>query len=88
MILRLPHGEVDESKRYTMPDPDACASALRVVRRNHHYGERAPTEVEITCVILLAEGYIDLTTYDLGQECCVEKLRDIWRAMRAKGNHP
>ena len=35
-------------------------------------------------VLVLAEAYMDLTTYPLGQECCVGKLRDIWRARRAR----
>jgi hypothetical protein len=67
-----------------MPDPDVLRDAYAVVYRHEYYGERAPTDSETAMVLTLAAGYLDLTMYELGQECCVKKLRDIWRARRAR----
>jgi hypothetical protein len=83
--LRLPHGETEEAKRYTMPSPDEMTDAYDAVRRHLYYDERKPTDAELKCVVELACAYLHLTMYELGQECCVEKLRDIWRARRANG---
>lgn len=87
--LRLPHDETDESKRYTMPDPDALCHLLASARDKtypYNFGQFDPsviTREEMVALTSLAEGYLTLTTYELGQEHCVEKLRDIWRARRA-----
>lgn len=81
--LRLPHDETDETKRYSLPDPDALAVAYDAAYRAHWYGERVVTPEEIGHVLALARGYLDLTTHSLGQEVCVGKLRDVWRARRA-----
>lgn len=83
--LRLPHDEADERNRYSMPDPDEHADALGEVYRHCYYGESLDLE-DLKRVLALAQGYLDLTTYTLGQECCVGKLRDIWRARRARGD--
>jgi len=87
--LRLPHDETDERKRYTMPDPDALIELVRSARDKtypHDFGAFDPsviTREEMVALTSLAEGYFVLTTYELGQEHCVQKLRDIWRARRA-----
>lgn len=83
MSLRLPHGETDPDKTYSMPDPDALGAAYEAVYRARFYGGPPASPDDIARVLTLAGGYLDLTTYELGQECCVEKLRDIWRARRA-----
>lgn len=83
MLLRLPHGETDETKTYSMPDPDALHEAYDAVYRFRYYGGPEPTPTQLSHVLTLAGGYLDLTTYTLGQECCVGKLRDIWRARRS-----
>ena len=90
-MLRLPHDETDESKRYTMPHPDALATNYGAVRSKLYPCVRLEDlpetvtlgRVELEHVLRLAGGYLDLTTYQLGQEHCVEKLRDIWRARKA-----
>lgn len=84
MILRLPHGETDENKRYSFPDPDdeGNIDALWTMR----YGE--PTRAQVLRALSLAQAYMALTTYELGQEHCVGKLRDIWRARRASQEAP
>lgn len=93
LLLRLPHDETDERKRYSHPDPDELADAYAVVYRHHYYGERAPTREEMARVLVLAGGYLDLTTYGSapdrslgygGQEHCVKHLREIWRARKAR----
>lgn len=92
-MLRLPHDETDPAKRYSMPDPDGrLFASYDAARRRLSPGcslEDLPAEVrlsreELEHVLRLAMGYLDLTTYSLGQEHCVEKLRDIWRARRAR----
>lgn len=82
--MRLPHGEADPAKRYSMPDPDELHASYERVYRARWYGGPAASEDDIAYVLTLAGGYLDLTTYTLGQECCVGKLRDIWRARRAR----
>lgn len=84
--LHLPHDEADPNKRYIMPDPDGCLG-----ESVHRLSAALNTgrEVDISDVIhvlMLARGYLDLTTYKLGQECCAGKLRDIWRARRARAD--
>ena len=83
--MQLPHDETDERKRYAMPDPDELMSLYRAARDRRYYpnSRQCYTDEQITdALIALAGGYLDLTTYELGQECCVQKLRDIWRARR------
>lgn len=89
--MRLPHDTTDARKRYTMPDPDALeerfASARGAIFPPLHV--ESPTHVTMTredaCALLaLADGYLTLTQCELGQECSVGKLRDIWRARRAR----
>jgi hypothetical protein len=81
--MRLPHDETDMRKRYTLPDPDVLGDSVTIAHRYLYYGEREPTKVEWQNVVALAEAYFFLTTYTLGQEHCVEKLRHVWRARRA-----
>jgi hypothetical protein len=82
--LRLPHDVPEGPHRYGMPDPDACADAFVIAYRHRYCGERAPSPIEVGKLLQLADGYLTLTTYALGQECCVRKLRDIWRARRSQ----
>jgi len=91
--IRLPHDETDECKRYVMPDPGVLYEAYRRVREQAYPTcarsliEPAATMMnfsDLKAVLSLAAGYLDLTTYTLGQERCVGKLRDIWRARRAR----
>lgn len=81
--IRLPHNETDETKRYSLTDPRAGEAAYAAVYRWKYYGEREPMPDELAIVLMLAGDYLHLTTYELGQECCVRKLRDMWRALRA-----
>jgi len=90
--MRLPHGETDERKRYSLPDPDALSEHYEkaydaVYYRGRPLGDASPVTLDkddAAALLILARGYLDLTTYELGQECCVEKLRDVWRARRAR----
>lgn len=95
MRMKLPHSETDPRKTYSMPDPDAmmdaCMDARRVVfppctgeLGSPPYPDVTLTYTQAVALITLTEGYLDLTMYELGQESCVEKLRDIWRARRAR----
>jgi hypothetical protein len=83
-IMRLPSADAPESKRYTMPDPDGLHDAYQRLREAAYYDMPMDRE-DVKDVLGLAEGYLGLTTYELGQECCVGKLRDIWRARRRRG---
>ena len=95
-MLRLPHGETRPEHRYSMPDPDGLAADYLAAREKLYPGglEDLPKvvvlgRVELEHVLRLAGAYLDLTTYELGQEHCVGKLRDIWRARRARpGEEP
>jgi len=83
--MRLPHDETAECNWYTMPDPDVLEPLYRAARHRRYYPNThlCYTDEQITdALIALAGGYLDLTMYELGQECCVRKLRDIWRARR------
>lgn len=82
--LSLPHGETDPNKRYQMPNPDGAAQeALAEVYAYRYYNARVPSERDMSAVLELAQGYLHLTAYELGQEHCVGNLRDIWGAKRA-----
>ncbi len=87
MIIRLPSPTADPSERYSMPDPDVLYSAYERVYRSVWHDRGEPKIEDVKSVLALADGYLDLTTYPLGQECCVGKLRDVWRArrLRSKG---
>ena len=87
--LLLPHDESDRSKTYLMPDPEHEGSPYETLYAQAWSGFNAPDKVTVNRVDLhrvlaLARGYLTLTTYELGQEHCVGKLRDIWRARRAR----
>lgn len=87
--MKLPHGETDPRKTYSMPDPDALAKTLSDARHAVFTGDLTPrshvtlTYFRAVALVTLAEGYMDLTTYELGQGHCVATLRDIWRKRRA-----
>jgi len=89
--MDLPHGEREPSKTYSMPDPDGLHEYFLDARRAVFPGigkldgrsPRVLTYEQAVALVTLAEGYLTLTMYELGQECCVGKLRDIWRARRA-----
>lgn len=85
-VLQLPTADAPANKRYVMPDPDAL---MEVYQRLHEaaYHDLPISTADVKDVLLLAEGYLNLTTYELGQECCVAKLRDIWRARRARAQN-
>jgi hypothetical protein len=71
-----------------MPDPDIGVSLYESAYRAYYYSgsnRELPHEL-VVALFTLAQGYLDLTTYELGQEHCVAKLRDIWRARKAKGS--
>lgn len=78
--LRLPINATDERERYSMPYPDD-ERFWEVRHRFFAAGEI--TQADGHYLFALAEAYLHLTTYPLGQERCVQKLRDIWRARRA-----
>lgn len=83
--MRLHSG--DPEKQYLMPDPDAVQDIYYAARHKFYplTGEpRALTAEERMVVTMLAEAYLHLTTYSLGQECCVQKLRDVWRARKKR----
>ena len=88
--MKLPHGEADPNKTYSMPDPDALLGRY-IDAYSAHYpcvgklGTHGTlSDEQVSTLLTLAQGYLDLTMYELGQECCVAKLRDIWRARRAR----
>lgn len=80
--MRLPHDETDETKRYSMADPDALAELAHSAHVAVYSDKRPLTREESTALLSIAQSYMALTTYELGQEHCVGKLRDIWRARR------
>lgn len=87
--LRVPHDETDEtdeSKVASFPNPDHDAVDKAFGRANDLlFSKRLGVEDEAAVRMLysIAEAYMHLTTYDLGQEVCVTRLRQIWRARRA-----
>ncbi len=82
--LKLPHGETDPRKTYSFPDTDALSEAYAEAYDRHFHQKKSLTNSQVRVLLSLAQGYLALTTYVLGQECCVKKLRDIWRARRAR----
>ena len=87
--LLLPHDAPDRRGDYLMPDPEHGAEAYRSLYGaafdgSGSDGDVVVTRTELRRVLALASGYLTLTTYELGQEHCVGKLRDIWRARRKR----
>ena len=89
--LLLPDGDHRREKQYLMPSPDARSGAYEsLYDRAWHSGADAGSAMvtvsreDLRLALSLADGYLTLTTYPLGQEHCVGKLRDIWRARRAE----
>lgn len=80
--IKLPIGETDERKVYRMPDPDDLQDSIDAIYRWRYYSGPEPTTEQFTAAYIAAASYIALTTCFLGQEHCVRKLRDIWRARR------
>ena len=65
---------------WCIPDPTNERLDAAMYRCRH---ERQHLTDDDMCLILeAAQAYRFLTTYALGQECCVEKLRTVWRALR------
>ncbi len=89
-VLHLPAPDAPPPERYVMPNPDALAEAYARAYHAVWWRKEAPAIEDIKALLSLADGYRSLTTYPLGQECCVDKLRDIWRARRriAKESSP
>ena len=86
----LPSADAPKERRYQMPNPDALRPAYDRMYRRVFYSDKAstttvPLDDDLKRLLALAKGYLDLTTYELGQECCVGKLRDIWRHRRREG---
>ena len=87
--LLLPNGDHRRERQYVMPSPDALGDAYERAydaawyRPQTEGGEVTLDKQTLRDLISLAGGYLTLTTYALGQEHCVGKLRDIWRARRA-----
>jgi hypothetical protein len=82
--LQLPSADLPQSDRYQMPDPDGELGEAYERLYHQAYLDQPLSREDVKDVLMLAHGYLDLTTYDLGQECCVGKLRDIWRARRRR----
>jgi hypothetical protein len=91
VMLRLPHSETAPEKLYSFPNPDTLIVAFRALNQEVYLfaddEQRSRNRVTVSYehvayVLMLAHAYLDLTMYELGQEHCVEKLRDIWRARR------
>lgn len=82
--MRLPHGCADPAKRYAMPDPDTLGPMLDGARDRAYYTPEDLRREDLQALITLATGYMALTTFAGGQEAAVRKLRDIWRARRAR----
>ena len=80
--LLLPHGEQDPAKQYIFPDP--LHGPFIEAERKARYNPQALTSTELLALCSLASAYRSLTADELGQEHCVKKLRDIWRARRAQ----
>lgn len=80
-VIRLPFGETDPAKRYSFPDPDS--EKLHDAAHAARYAPETLTKGQAMWLAEIASAYFSLTTYELGQEHCVAKLRDIWRARRA-----
>lgn len=78
--LRLTPGETNPRRTYTLPDPDS--PGLHDAAHAARSGE--PTRSQLYELAAVAEAYLHLTTYSLGQEHCARKLRDVWRARRAR----
>lgn len=86
--LKLPHGETDPAHIYVVPDPREVARAVERMHRATYYGGETISDREWAILSDAAAAYVYLTTDILGQEHCVAKLRDIWRAMRALREKP
>ena len=80
--LLLPHTEADPAKQYTFPDP-TCEGLAEAEWSARHFPETL-TRSQLLTLCSAASAYRSLCTYELGQECCVGKLRDIWRALRSR----
>ena len=85
--LRVPHDESDSSKVASWPNPDHESVQNAFAVTTDMLGTGVLSERERLAVLTLqgiADAYVHLTTYELGQETCVRALRGIWRARRAQ----
>lgn len=72
---------------YSFPDPDGLVDAYQRVRDGVYYkADAGPDPEDLKRVLSLAEGYLELTTYELGPAHCGRKLQDIWRARKRRGS--
>ena len=65
---------------WRITDPESEELHAGMARLRHGSAEK----IDVGRVLEAAESYIHLTTYELGQEHCVAKLRHIWRTLRAE----
>lgn len=82
--IQLPYDETNPAKVYTLVDPESVYEDVQSARDGHCHHKRELTRHEIALLLDIAGDWLHLTTYELGQECCVGKLRDLWRARRAR----
>jgi hypothetical protein len=84
--MTLPSEDAPPDERYSMPDPDADLEAFVRLRAAAFDPDRPHADInDIRAVLSLANGYLDLTRGEAGQEVNVKRLRDIWRERRRRG---
>jgi len=87
-VLHLPTPDAPDSERYIMPNPDALFEAYDRAQGAVWHCKSEPSMEDIKALLSLAQGYLRLTTYELGQESCVGTLRDVWRERRRLAKEP
>lgn len=74
-------GETDVSAtQWSITDP--TSEALHEALHTARYNLPALTQTQAFLLCSAAEDYVHLTTYALGVEHVIRKLRTIWRALR------
>jgi len=84
LLMRLPSPDAPRDLQYNMCDPDYMAERVRTIRTAHYSSGETLSREDVAVLLLLADDYLHLTTCACGQEHCVRKLRDIWRARRGR----
>ena len=91
ILLQLPHDNDDPSKRYALADPDELTPYAVRAYRATYYDEPDDSDELVTvsrksmiALLAMAESYQALTMSALTQKDAVGKLRDLWRARRAR----